>query len=69
MAWTSIGFLTSFQGKLKVLPEQPEPPFIDVKQKGANTTRFETFKDSAPGDSDEGDVEEDSESEPEDVEV
>lgn len=55
-------------GKLKVLPEQPEPP--EDKDK---VTRFAFLKDhdesvGTAGDSDEGDVDEDSD-EPEDVEV
>ncbi|KAK7439302.1 sporulation protein rmd1 [Stygiomarasmius scandens] len=65
---------TKVAGKLKVLPEQPEPPIVDVTSSRARGKQA-VFLDAqdgsttvATGDSDDGDIDEDSE-EPEEVEV
>ncbi|KAK7036625.1 sporulation protein rmd1 [Paramarasmius palmivorus] len=62
---------TKVAGKLKVLPEQPEPPVIDVKGRGKRAYLSDIQDETATattGDSDEGDIDEDSD-EGEDVEV
>jgi len=61
-------------GKLKVLPEQPEPAELEEDENTAYDNRGPRRADrgastSTPGDSDEGDVDEDSSAEPEEVEV
>ncbi|KAE9391104.1 DUF155-domain-containing protein [Gymnopus androsaceus JB14] len=67
---------TKVAGKLKVLPEQPEPTSLDVRRSGrGKLDAFETLEGSTAtagttGDSDEGDIDDDSTDEPvEDVEV
>lgn len=62
------------KGKLKVLPEQQETPVIDVKSQKNKDLRFQQTPQNdeaagTPGDSDEGDVDDSSDSEHDDVEV
>ncbi|ESK96365.1 cytoplasmic protein [Moniliophthora roreri MCA 2997] len=62
---------TKVAGKLKVLPEQPEPPVLDVKSRGKRIHVSDTQDETATattGDSDDGDIDEDSD-EGETVEV
>ncbi|KAJ4466948.1 hypothetical protein C8J55DRAFT_526821 [Lentinula edodes] len=65
---------TKVAGKLKVLPEQPEPASVDVSRgkriDGAETLDEGTYTTGTTGDSDEGDIDDDSATdEVEDVEV
>jgi hypothetical protein len=62
----------SVSGKLKVLPEQPELPVIDVKEDNEKRLGYMSEAVTSPaGDSDEGDIDEDSDEDfgAEDVEV
>lgn len=56
---------TKVAGKLKVLPEQPEP--VTAKVVGIPSSLKD--QEGTTGDSDEGDIDDDDQDEPEDVEV
>ncbi|TEB31865.1 DUF155-domain-containing protein [Coprinellus micaceus] len=61
---------TKVAGKLKVLPEQPENlPSLDTKPKTLTAERNQTEGTATTGESEDGDAEEDSQAEEEDVEI